>query len=154
MKVRIPDECAEPSRNEKIVCAENRCKITFINRARRKVVKYRIDGCRLLRDLLENPGCKLCDYLVAVESRGEEHYVELKGKHVQDALDQLASTIRQLKSSSPRSSVYCWVIATESPRESSKFQVLRRKFEREFSARVKIRTSQCEHVLAANGGVN
>ncbi len=147
MKVRIPEECVETSRNAKIVCAEKRCKITFVNRTRREVIKYRIDGCRPLRALLKGPPCKLCDYLVVVLSPGEEHYVELKGKHVQDALDQLASTLRQLRSSSPKSSVYCWIIATESPRESSKFQVLRRKFEREFSARVKIRTSQYEHVL-------
>jgi len=154
MKVPIPAECAETSRNEKIVCAEHRCKITFINRARRKVVKYRIDSCMPLRDLLENPRCKLCDYLVVVESCGEQHYVELKGKHVQDALDQLASTLRQLRSSGSKTPVVCWIIATESPRESSKFQVLRRKFERKFSARVKIRTSQCEHVLAPDGRVN
>jgi hypothetical protein len=91
---------------------------------------------------------------VVVESCGEQHYVELKGKHVQDALDQLASTLRQLRSSGSKTPVVCWIIATESPRESSKFQVLRRKFERKFSARVKIRTSQCEHVLAPDGRVN
>ena len=99
------------------------------------------------RGWLEDPRCKLCDYVVVVESRREQHYVELKGKHVQDALEQLASTIRQLRSSSPKSSVRCWIIATESPRESSKFQVLRLRFESQFNAPVSIHTFKWVHDL-------
>jgi hypothetical protein len=58
MKVPIPAECAERSRNKKIVCAENWRKITFLNQARREVVKYSIDGCSRLRPLLEDSPVK------------------------------------------------------------------------------------------------
>jgi hypothetical protein len=151
MKVHIPAACAKRSRNSRIVCDENRRKLTFINSAGHEVIKYSIDGCSLLRDLLQDPSCKLCDFLVVVESLCEEHYVELKGRRVEHALHQIESTILQLSLLSPATSVQCWIVATESPRESSKFQVLRRKLEKKFKARVKIRvnirTAQCEHIL-------
>jgi len=149
MKVLIPAECAMPSRDKEIVCQENRCKITFVNKTRRKVIKYGIDGCPRLRALLQDPQCKLCDFLLVVESRGEEHYIELKGKNVKQALNQLESTIRQLRSVSSKSSFFCWIIATESPRATSKFQNLKLKFERQFhNATLKVRTFKYEHDLA------
>jgi hypothetical protein len=148
MKVPIPAECGEPSRYQRIVCKEKRCKITFINRAGLEVVKYAIDICPRLRPLLENPRSKLCDFLVVVQSRGEQHYVELKGKNIEHALAQIESTVQELRLLNPAKSVRCWIIATESPRASSKFQTLQLKFEQRLKARLKIYSLEWEHVLS------
>jgi len=146
MKVPIPIECTSQSSGAKIVCNAKGRMITFLNPKRRRVVRYLIDDCAELRASLENSACKLCDFLV-VDWRREEHYVELKGRNVEHALKQLKATIPQLSLANANGRVYCWIITTESPSTQSKFQVLKQKFEKQFKARLTIRTNKFEHKL-------
>lgn len=146
MKVQIPRECTAPPSGREIVCAEKGRRITFLNPNQRVVRKHTIDGCQQLRAFLADVNCKLCDFLV-VDWRSEEHYVELKGKNVEHALDQLKSTILQLSSANANNRLFCWIITTESPSTQSKFQALKQKFETKFNARLTIRTNEYQHPL-------
>src|SRR5260221_14091990 len=89
-----PIECTNHSTDAKVVCKAKGRAITFLNPKRRPVTRYLIDDCARLRTSLSQSNTKLCDFLV-VDSRCDEHYVELKGKHVEHALRQLEATIPQ-----------------------------------------------------------
>jgi hypothetical protein len=145
MKVQIPGKCSVSHKGQLIVCAQKGRKIAFLNPGKRQVFRHEIDECEELRPLLKNPDCKLCDYLVCTW-KNEQHFVELKGSNVEHALKQLESTIEQI-ADAPHGKLFCWIVTTESPRGHSKSQVLIEKFKRKHSARLKIRTNQCEHAL-------
>lgn len=146
MKISIPQECTHQNNGAEIVCAERGRKIKFLNPEKRQVIQHLIDGCKTLRDHLGDPRCRLCDYIV-VDWRSGEHYIELKGANVEHALTQLESTIPQFRIAEKSKSVYCWIITTECPSTSSKFMVLKEKFEKRFNARLTIRTNYYEHSL-------
>lgn len=146
MRIPIPEECTQRNNGAEIVCAERGRKIRFLNPNKREVMRYLIDDCTLLRASLGSPACKLCDYIV-LAWRSEEHYIELKGANVERAFGQLASTIPLFRMAGPDERIYCWIITTESPATSSKFTVLKTKFEKAFNARLTIRTNQYEHPL-------
>jgi len=146
MKIEIPCHCAHKSNGQFIVCAEKGRKISFLNPNKRAIVRFSIDGCSGLREIIKKPGCKLCDFLV-VDWRANEHYVELKGCNVEHALKQLESTIEIFRLSGLTKRFFCWIITSESPASQSKFQVLKAKFEKKFNARLTIRTNQHEYCL-------
>ena len=145
MKGRIPPECEEQARGEKVVCAERGRKITFLKPATRTVVKWRIDGCAALRRSLGR-NLKLCDYLV-VDWRSEEHYVELKGRNVEHALEQLGSTVKALRQAATRFLAHCWVITSASPANTAKNLSRKAQFEKQFNVQLKIRTREHTHSL-------
>ncbi len=130
----------------RIVCEENGRRIIFHNPGRHTVIRYLIDNCKKLRETLQDGSCKLCDYLV-IDWRDVEHYVEIKGKDVTHALRQLESTIPQFRIAAANNRIYCYIITTESPSTQSKFQVLKEKFEKDFHARLTIKTNLHEHQL-------
>jgi hypothetical protein len=149
MKVSIPDQCADHRKVERIVCAEQGRKITFLNPKKRPVVKYSIDSCAPLRRHLADGTCKLCDFVV-IDWRKDEHYVELKGRNVGHALKQLESTILQLRSEGAVGVVYCWIITTASPSNTAKSLNRKAQFKKRFKARLEIRTNQHVHSLESS----
>ena len=144
MSVKIPRECTEPISAPRIVCKEKGRTMTFLNGARRAVLRHKVDSCAELRHLLEDshPGSqvRLCDYLV-VEQNSTEHYVELKGKDVEHAVKQIESTIRHLWEG--RVPIHCWIISSESPRISG-FQKFANRLAKQFRAKLVIRTNAHE----------
>ena len=151
MKVQIPRECTAPPSGKEIVClGQKDGGDTFLNPNQKVVWKHTIDGCQQLRASLPDGTADFVTSLLWIG--GAEHYVELKGKNVEHALHQLRSTISQISSTDAKSRLYCWIITTESPRTTAKFQVLKQRFENEFkrfNARVTIHTNQ--HSTRWNG---
>lgn len=122
--MEIKNECIEVSNNSKIVCSENRRKITFNNISNKSVSKIRVDDCQITEGVR-------CDYLVTFDN--EEHFVELKGKNLVHAFEQLKRTIELLKASTCNKRI-CYVISSQSPLVSSEIQVQKIKFRKHFVA--------------------
>jgi hypothetical protein len=92
-----------------------------------------------------HPTPKLCDYLVVREAKQpQQHFVELKGKNFERALNQIESTLERI-GHAPRA--YCWIVAAESPRAQSRFQVRAAKLENQFNVRVKFHSKDPKHEL-------
>lgn len=140
-KVPIPVECRTTVTDSEVVCREKGRKMRFLNPARTQIDRVSIDECRGLRESLLDPKCKLCDFLV-LSAEQDEHFVELKGKNVEHAIKQLASTIPQISGAYPNRRVWCWVITTESPAASPSFLVKKARFEKQFKARLSIKTNE------------
>ncbi len=120
--MKIKETCIERTRNKKIVCEENKRKITFSNPQQIDVEKITIDGCQI------EDGVK-CDFLV--RSNNSENFVELKGSDINHAFEQLSRTIKLLgkKTCKKRNS---YVISSRSPLSAAEIQVLRIKFKKNF----------------------
>jgi len=101
----------------------------------------RIDNCVIKQ-------ASACDYLL-LDWLERKHFVELKGRHVEDGLKQIEATIPHFVPSGSDEPIWCFVVCTKYPRlalpGSQKQQALIRK--KWNNARIVVKTSPCEHVL-------
>ena len=108
----IDTRCIE-NKNERVCCVrENKSSLYIYNNRRVPISLVTVDGCAI------HEGCR-CDYLIKID--GKEHYIELKGKDIEHAFDQLISSIRRL-SEVQKTSIYCYIITTRSPKETTSTQ--------------------------------
>jgi hypothetical protein len=83
-------DCREFSDARKvIVLEEEKSKYRAENPLGKKVTVYRIDGC-----ILQEGDGKKCDYLLVDDQT--LHFIELKGRNLEDAIQQLMNTVHLL----------------------------------------------------------
>jgi hypothetical protein len=82
--------CSDCSRNSIINAEERKSKYSLINPQRREVCKVRVDNCVIATD------SKQCDYLFLSCETFIAYFIELKGKNLSHAIDQLDQSIDHL----------------------------------------------------------
>lgn len=85
---KFKPNCTTEVKDRILVFEENKRKCVFSNPQNNTLTKVIVDGCQITE------GVK-CDFLV-LDHKGNEYFVELKGKDIPHALEQLESTIKQL----------------------------------------------------------
>ncbi len=90
-------------------------------------------------------GALNCDFVFQAPEAPVEIYVELKGSNFPHALDQLASTIKLLKS--PLKPKHCFVVIRRSPTIDLKTQRLLLHFGKQNKCTIKPKTQHYEHSL-------
>lgn len=85
----VDSACIKQTDDSQIKFEENRKKIVFINTQRLRYKKVQVDGCAI------KEGAK-CDNLLVSEDEKEEYYVELKGKDIKHAIEQIERTIDKI----------------------------------------------------------
>lgn len=93
-------------KNEEFVSRENRCKHIGINKARDDVRQYQIDGGVLPKG--EDP--ERCDYLLLNDSNQRAYFIELKGSDISKAISQIETSVKMIKASIPKYSIYKRII--------------------------------------------
>lgn len=91
MMQSIPKDCIEEVSHPSIKCEEGSCKVYFLNPSKNLIKKIQLDGCAVSN--VNNQKC--CDFLIRTSS--SEHFVELKGDKIKEAIVQLSSSITQFK---------------------------------------------------------
>ena len=104
----IPEECFEAKGHTgvSLVCEERGRKMVFEKPRGRVADKIRIDGC-----VVRNQTA--CDYLVR-DWLGRQHFVDLKGKHDEDALKQIEATIPLFIEHGSKKKFWCFVVTSGS----------------------------------------
>ena len=133
MRMEIIADCKEETRASRIVCQENRRKITFINSDRKRVVKIEVDGCQIKEGLR-------CDYLVTLERL--EHYIELKGHDLRHAFSQIIRTIELLGQENATRRSY--IISSRSPLSTAEIQIVRLKFRKYYQSNLVVKNKNFE----------
>lgn len=129
--------CIMSSKDKIIVfkdCGNNRCEMRFLNPNEREVTKVRVDGCKITVG-------KKCDFMLITDS--DENYIEIKGKGVIYACEQIEETIKQLSSdvkSYPKNS---FIVSTGTPKVNGKLQILKKKFKKNYCSSLKVQTRKC-----------
>ena len=136
----IPSECIEITKNKKIVFKENKSQIIFENQNSLKVEKIKVDGCAI------KEGIK-CDYMIKIAKLDLEIYIELKGKDIDHALKQLETTIKKLSENYLKKTKICFIISTRCPSMTAKIQNFKKKFKKNYNARLTIKNLNCSYKL-------
>ena len=126
-------ECVERSTNKKIVCEEHKRKIVFINNNKRVVEKIQVDGCQITDGIR-------CDCLVNFGKI--QNFIELKGKNIKHAIEQLKRSIKILGQKDNQ--IMCYIISSRSPVSSAEILNLKLSLKREFKADLKIKNDKIE----------
>lgn len=119
-------------------CGNGKCEMRFSNPNRREVSKIRVDGCKIVHG-------KKCDFMLLTDT--EENYIEIKGKGVLYACEQIEETIRQLSVDPKNQPKNSFVVSTGFPKVSGKIQILKKKFKKTYSSSLKIQTRKCEFAI-------
>ncbi|WP_162142724.1 hypothetical protein [Algoriphagus marincola] len=107
----------------------------FLNPNERVVEKIRVDGCALKEG-------KKCDFMLKTDS--DENYIEIKGKGVLYACEQIEETIKKLSVDVKGHTKNSFVVSTGTPKVTGKIQVLKKKFKSTYNSSLKIQTRQCQ----------
>jgi hypothetical protein len=90
-EINYPD-CPLCSDGKKITVQENKRKYILNNLSAQQVCKIQIDGC-----VIDDQNQRKCDYLIIVckteDAKEEMYFIELKGKDLISAVEQLTQTI-------------------------------------------------------------
>lgn len=116
--------CTKESTDKILTLEENKRKCVFLNPDRCPLTKVTVDGCQI------TDGAK-CDYLV-LDHYQNEYYVELKGKDLPHAIEQLEATIRQL--SSPKKGIRksAFIVASRHPSNDTSIQKTKALFKKKY----------------------
>lgn len=110
------------------------------NKNQEKCFKIQVDGC------LSFEG-KKCDWLIIPSLRYIGIFIELKGKNISEAFEQLKNTINTIEDVTKRyinkkfDKKYCYIIARNCPLDKTKIQNEKYKFKENFKADLKIERS-------------
>jgi hypothetical protein len=86
-------DCTDCSEGKRIVAEENKRKYILQNPSKKKVCKIRIDGC-----VISSQTKRKCDYLIIVCELEYMYFIELKGKDLISAVEQLTETVKHFQS--------------------------------------------------------
>ena len=130
--ITIPSECIRTRNDPRISFHKRKCSILFENINRREVYEIRIDCCVIC------DGVK-CDYLLLDPGGNpKEHFIELKGKNVIHAIEQITETIIKISEDSRSLLKNCWIICTQNPLDSTQVQIYKRRLRESHNAILEI----------------
>ncbi len=117
--------CAISTNDKKIVFKEKQSKFTGINDSQKEFLKINIDGC------LEFDG-KKCDYMLIKTENNEAFFVELKGNHLHQAIEQLKNSIEKIEKNyvEKLTNKKAFIVLTRYPKASSKTQNFQKNFQK------------------------
>lgn len=134
--------CATQTTNKLITASEHNRKLTIKNPSAKAVRKIKVDGC-LITD-----SSKRCDYMfeiiddLASDKINNVIYLELKGRHIQEAYEQLAATIDRFIAEHQGIKKACHIVASRVPKTGPEVQQLQVEMLRKKQAKLTVSTIQ------------
>ena len=139
--------CEKIRKDTKIVITDpgsgnNRSKFRLENPQKLEIRVIQVDDCVIKQGMR-------CDYLIIAPSKDkpsdvQEIYIELKGSDVRHAVEQIATTIQKLGSNMSASKL-CFIASTRCPINSTQIQNLKKKFRKEYNAKLTIKNGEIVH---------
>ena len=132
----VPSVCITETNQSVIKFEEKKSVVKFNNPKRLTYKMVAVDGCALTE------GVK-CDNLLCSADEQEERFVELKGRNIKHAIEQLATTIVKLGEFNSRR--YAYVSCTKvAPLIRTDIQAALLRFKKDFNATLLVKTSPIE----------
>jgi hypothetical protein len=111
----------------------NKCKMIFYNPNQITVTKTRVDDCVITN------GCR-CDF--KLDCPNYEHYIEIKGKDIYHACEQIEETILQLSGDVKYKAKNSFIIATGAPNINGRLQIITKRFKIKYNSNLIIKTNK------------
>lgn len=106
--------------------------------------RIRIDNC-----LIASQQVQKCDFGFVRHSKGEFYFVELKGKDVKIALDQIISTISIFESTIikiPKNNRLGFIVSSRNPLSGTETNNLKQAFAKKYGRLLEIKSVQCKYI--------
>lgn len=134
-------DCEEVKEAKKIVITDQksknkRSKFCLENPKQKEIRVITVDDCVIKEGIR-------CDYLIILPD-AKEIYVELKGKDVKHAVQQIEASIKQLTSNSSAEKL-CFIVSTRCPIISPQIQVIKKTFFKKYQAKLFIKNGKTTH---------
>lgn len=131
----IPCRCISIKNDKIISLKENKSCFRFFNPERKEVKCILVDGCAITDGIR-------CDHLL-IDANDSEHFIELKGRDITHAVEQLESSIRQL--STNKGLKYSFIVSTRCPLSGTDIQNFKKRFKQGYNSELIIKNLICEH---------
>jgi transposase-like protein len=131
-------------KNSKIIkVSENKMEFRIKNNSSFMINLVRVDGCYIKSG-------KKCDYLFEILDNNnllKVFYIELKGQHIKEAIEQLEETLKYCLSFHKNIDRSCYIIASKVPKATTSTQKLKKEFRRKNGVMLYIDTKQKEVIV-------
>ncbi len=95
---------------------------------------------------LMNKSGKRCDYIVIFDKNNEYLFVELKGKKILDACEQIEETIKKVvKNINISKPIKAFVVSTACPLPGTELQRLQLHFKKKYECSLIVKNRTCNH---------
>ncbi len=136
-------DCEKINQNSKIVISDpgsknSKSKFRIDNPKKLKIRVIKVDNCVIKQGIR-------CDYLVILPN-SLEIYIELKGKDIGHAAEQIEASIKKLTVSLSAKKL-CFIASTRCPLTSPQIQKLKKNFKRDYNATLTIKNGEITHKL-------
>ncbi|NOZ91351.1 MAG: hypothetical protein GXO60_08725 [Epsilonproteobacteria bacterium] len=127
--------CNELTTNKIISISENKRIFRINNSSLFSINRVEVDGCYITSG-------RKCDYLFEILDSDilEVFYVELKGKHLEDAIEQLEETLKYCLGIHKSINRSCFIVASRVPKASTSTQKMKKEFKRKHGVMLYIDT--------------
>lgn len=122
-----------------LVVKENKCKCIFSNPNQRLLTKIKVDGCQITEGVR-------CDYLILDHCRNE-YFVELKGKDLPHAIEQLEASIQQLSAKDNAIKKQAVIVSTRNPSNDTSIQRAKAAFKKKYGVELIPKNIQIEIII-------
>lgn len=107
MSSLLDEKCLKFSDSRKIASVKERGKeLTVQNESGKEIAVYHVDGC-----LIQQGRC--CDYLLLIIDDECAHFIELKGSHIEKAIEQINASIDNLFPKLSTYKINAWIISSK-----------------------------------------
>jgi len=130
-------KCNELSSNKIIAVSEKGRKFTIENNSKHNINKVTVDGCYITSG-------KRCDYLFELlpnENVETVFYVELKGKDIAKAIEQLEATVKICATIHKGLEKCSFIVASRVPKSGTSTQIFKKEFKKRNKHLLKISTN-------------
>jgi len=127
--------CNELTTNKIVSISENKRVFRINNSSLFSINRVEVDGCYITSG-------RKCDYLFEILDSDivEVFYVELKGKHLEDAIEQLEETLKYCLGIHKNINRSCFIVASRVPKASTSTQKMKKEFKRKHGVMLYIDT--------------
>jgi hypothetical protein len=135
------EACTEETNDKIVVLKDKRARSTmrFLNPERKTLKKIQIDNC------VVKVGIR-CDFLLKCDKE-IEHFVELKGRDVKHACDQISQTIKDKSNNAKRDKKWAFVVSSRNPLINGEIQILKARFRRDYNCVLIFKNSPCAYTI-------
>lgn len=116
--------CIKEVTDKLLTLEKNKRKCVFINPDKHILKKITVDGCQIIDNAK-------CDYLV-IDHLQNEYFVELKGKDLPHAVEQLEESIKQLSNTNINSKKFALIVASRHPSNDTTIQRAKAVFKKKY----------------------
>ncbi|MCM1720885.1 hypothetical protein [Bacteroides ovatus] len=119
-----------------LVVKENKCKCVFSNPNQHLLTKIKVDGCQITDGIR-------CDYLI-LDHCHNEYFVELKGKDLPHAVEQLEASIQQLSAPNHTIKKKAIIVSSRNPSNDTSVQRAKAMFKKKYGVELIPKNMQIE----------